>query len=243
MIVTFTSPELWVFLASSAFVLGYLIINQVGLRLTMMAGSGCYIIYYSIAGDTPLWGAIYGSILMICTNVIGLSALYLRNAHISVPRSSEDIFPLFYPVRPGDFRALMRLGSRKILNEERIITREGQPLEKLFFIIRGTAQVVKRRNAFPVPGPVFAGEVAYLLEARSSATMILPAGSEIIEWDVSKLRRAIRRKPRLKLALDAVISRDLANKVSLSVAPEDMGTVTLGKAPAVPSPAHYQETA
>lgn len=237
MIDTISMPELWVFLASASFVLGYLIIHQVALRLVMMAGSAFYMVYYFLAGDTPLWGAIYGSILMICTNIIGLCTLYLRNANISVPKASEDIYHLFFPVRPGDFRALMRLGKRSVLQEERIITKEDQPLDSLFFIIRGTAQVVKRQNAFPVPGPVFAGEVAYLLEARSSATMILPAGSEIIEWHVPTLRKAMQRKPRIKLALDAVISRDLATKVSLSVAPEDLGAISLRAKPAlVPAP-------
>ncbi len=242
MLETIAMPEVWVFLASGSFILGYLIINQAALRLMMMAGSAFYIVYYFLAGDTPLWGAIYGSILMICANIIGLSALYLRNANIAVPKASEDIFHLFFPVQPGDFRALMRLGRRSVLLEERIITQEDQPLDTLYFIIRGTAQVVKRQSAFPVPGPVFAGEVAYLLETRSSATMILPAGSEIIEWHVPTLRKAMKRKPRIKLALDAVISRDLANKVSLSVAPKDLGAISVRAKPALVATS-IQETA
>ncbi len=239
----FSSADLWIFLASAAFIIGYLIINQVALRLVMMAGSAFYIVYYAVASDTPLWGAIYGSILMIVANLIGLSALYLRNTHISVPKSCEDIYPLFYPAQPGDFRALMRIGQRRVLQDEQIITREGQPLNKLYFIVRGTAQVIKRRSAFQVPGPVFAGEVAYLLETTSSATMILPAGAEVIEWDVQTLRKAVRRKPRIKLALDAVISRDLANKVSLSVAPEEFGAVRMQAAPVQNASTRLQEIA
>lgn len=242
MLAAMTVPEVWVFLASASFIFGYLIIHQVVLRLMMMAGSAFYIVYYFLVGDAPLWGAIYGSILMICTNIIGLCTLYLRNANISVPKASEDIYHLFFPIQPGDFRALMRLGKRSVLQEERIITREDQPLDFLYFVIRGTAQVVKRQSAFPVPSPVFAGEVAYLLESRSSATMILPAGAEIIEWHVPTLRKAMQRKPRIKLALDAVISRDLATKVSLSVAPEDLGAISLRAKPAL-VPATLQETA
>ncbi len=236
MITTEFSPDVWVAIAGALYTIGYLIINQVMLRLVMMVGSFCYIAYYATVGDAPLWGAIYGSILMIGTNIIGLCALYLRNANMFMPKSAEDLYSLFTPIRPGDFRSLMRLGQRQVLFKETIISREGEPIEKLYFIISGTAQVLKRQSAFPMPGPVFVGEVAYLLEANSAATTIVPAGTEMVVWDVAKLRRAIQRKPRLKLALDAVISKDLAMKVSYSVAPADMGGMHANlKAPTITS--------
>ena len=80
-------------------------------------------------------------------------------------------------------------------------------------------------------GPVFVGEVAYLLNANSVATTIVPMGTEIIRWDVATLEKAIRRKPRIKLALDTVISKDLATKVSFSVAPADLPGVQLQTEP------------
>lgn len=235
-------PAVWVTLAGALFTLGYLVINQVLLRLVLMVGSFCYIGYYATAADTPLWGAIYGSILMICTNLLGLCALYLRNASISVPNANSDIYHLFAPVRPGDFRALMRLGERQILTKERILTREGEALEKLYYIVSGTSQVVKGNSAFPVPGPVFVGEVAYLLQSTSSATTIVPAGAEIIVWDVPKLRKAMKRRPRIELALDAVISKDLATKVYYSVAPQSLSSPAMQKEPAN-SPAPLKENA
>lgn len=238
------SPDIWVALAGALYTIGYLIINQVMLRLVMMVGSFFYIAYYATVSDAPLWGAIWGSILMISTNIIGLCALYLRNTQAFMPKSAGDLYSLFEPIRPGDFRALMRLGKRKVIFKETIISREGEPIDELFFIISGTAQVLKRRNAFPVPGPVFVGEVAYLLEANSAATTIVPAGTEMIVWDVAKLRKAISRKPRLKLALDAVISKDLAMKVTYSVAPSDMGAVQANvKEPAFETPAPFEQTA
>jgi hypothetical protein len=40
-----------------------------------------------------------------------------------------------------------------------------------------------------------------------------------LEWNVNDLAKAAARKPQIKLALDAVISQDLARKVALAVAP------------------------
>lgn len=213
------TPTFYIIAASTLFIVGYLIINQVFLRLVMMLGNIAYIGYYATAADTPLWGAIYGSILMVVANIIGLTALYMRNAAFSIPGKHADIYDLFAPARPGDFRALMRLGNRRILTEETILSREGLPIDHLYYIIKGTARVIKGKAAFPMPGPVFTGEVAYLLNRDSVATTIVPAGSEIIAWNTENLRRKMKRKPRIKLALDAIISRDLAIKVSYAVAP------------------------
>lgn len=241
MLADFLTPTFYIFAASALFIIGYLIIHQVTLRLVMMLGNFSYIGYYATAADTPLWGAIYGTILMIIANVIGLTALYVRNASFSVPGKHADVYPLFAPVRPGDFRSLMRLGTRSVLTEERIITREGQPLSKLYFIVSGEVQVVKREHAFPMRGPFFTGEVAYLLGGNSVATTIAPAGTELITWNTEDLRRASARKPRIKLALDAVISKDLATKVSFAVAPSTAVPVPMKKGPVqAPTPVHQK---
>lgn len=213
------TPSVWITLAGALFTLGYLIINQVTLRLVMLLGSLCYIAYYATAADEPLWGAIYGSILMIAANLIGLFALLWRNAPWSLPRAHKDIFPLFGPMRPGDFRTLMKLGQRYKVTEQHQVTREGEPLDKLYFLASGQIQVAKIRSCFHMQGPLFAGEVAYLLNGNSYATTVVLEGADIVCWDRDVLDKAIAKSPRIKLALDAMISKDLANKVALAVAP------------------------
>jgi len=244
MLAEYLTPAVYVTAASALFILGYLIINQVMLRLVMMAGNVSYIAYYATAADTPLWGAIYGTILMIVANIIGLSALYFRNASFSVPGKHADIYEFFAPVRPGDFRALMRLGTRTTTTEEVVLSREGEPIDHLYYVLRGTARVIKGQVAFGMPGPTFTGEVAYLLHRTSVATTIVPAGTELIMWNTEDLRQATRRKPRIKLALDAVISRDLAMKVSYAVAPPDLAAIDvepMQKGPVhAPAPLHQK---
>lgn len=234
------TPAFYITAASSLFIVGYLIINQVILRLVMMVGNFSYIAYYATAADTPLWGAIYGTVVMICANIVGLCALHLRNASFSIPGQHSDIYDLFTPARPGDFRALMRLGERRIVTRETVLTQENMPIDELFFIVKGAARVVKGGMAFSVPGPTFTGEVAYLLDRNSVATTIVPAGTEIITWKTETLRRVTKRKPRIKLALDAIISRDLAMKVSHAVPPPSQTyTIPNEKGPVhAPAPLH-----
>jgi len=144
----------------------------------------------------------------------GLSWLLL-----DIPRGFEDIYPHFKPLQPGDFRALMQVCDRKTLDQNTVLTREGAPQDNVYFIIHGIPTVTKLGTSFALAERVFVGEVAYLTGKGSAATTSVPAGAEVLVWNVAKLRRAAERKPQLQLALDAVISQDLARKVALAVAP------------------------
>jgi len=213
-------PATLITLAGTIQVFGYLLINQTYLRLTMLCSTSVYIAYYFHAAETPLWGAITVSSLTLVTILIGLAALYLRNARFSVPEQHQDIYHLFDELQPGDFRKVMRLANRETVGEQRTVTTEGESPDQLIFVTKGTFLVEKGTMHFDVPGPTFIGEVAYLRNGESAATTILPPGVEIVTWSRETLRRQMRTSPRLKLALDALISRDLATKVSLAVSPD-----------------------
>lgn len=213
------TPTVLVTAAGGLFTLGYLIINQMVMRIVLLMGSLAYIAYYATAADEPLWGAIYTSFIMIGANLLGMAGLALRNAKFTVPHGFDDIYPDFAPLLPGDFRALMRLARRRTMDQQTTLSREGAVLDRLYYVVSGVPVVTKMGATFPLAERIFVGEVAYLTGKGSAATTQVPAGAEVLEWDLAQLRHVAERRPRVKLALDAVISRDLARKVALAVAP------------------------
>ncbi len=215
----FLTPDVLVIIAGGLHALGYLIINQMVLRLMIFAGSMAYLAYYATVAAEPLWGAIYTTLIITAANVTGMIGLMLRNATFAVPRGFEDLYPDFQPLLPGDFRKLMRLARRRVLEEETVLSREGSALNSIYFVVHGIPIVTKMGTSFPMAERIFVGEVAYLTGKGSAATTTLPAGSEVLEWDIATLNAAATRKPHIRLAMDAVISRDLARKVALAVAP------------------------
>ena len=216
------NPDVLIYLAGGSFVLGSLIINQVGLRLMLLAGTFFYVLYYATVAADPLWGAIYTSIATGTANLIGLVALFLRRSGWAIPHAHRDLYVQFAHLPPGDFRALMRHGHRYRTTREEVLTTEGELTKRLTYLISGTARVSKRGESFDIPAGVFVGEVAYLLRQPSAATPVLPEGSEIVTWDAARLRRAAARSPRLNLTLEAAIALDMAAKVALAVPPGDM---------------------
>ena len=215
------TPQVLIVLAGGAFVLGYLIINQVLLRLMMLVGSVFYIAYYATAAAEPLWGAIWSSALMIAATLAGLAGLYARQAAWAIPAEHRDIARHFSHLPPGDVRALLRQARREVLAEARVITREGQRPDSLTFVLSGHMEVVKQGQKFLLPPGLFAGEVAFLLGRPSAATTTLPAGTEVLSWPLPAVETRARRDPRFRLALEAAMSKDLATKVAGAVALED----------------------
>lgn len=214
---TFFTPESLVFLAGLTYVLGYLAINHVVFGLLILLGTGFYIWYYAVAAAEPLWTAIWTSLAIGASTLFGLIALIGRSSRFMIPKTHRDIYPMFHGMVPGDFRALVRMGRRYVVEQDTVITTENAPVQKLHFVTSGSMDTEKKGVAFTLPLKIFVEEVAFMIDRDSSATTVLKAGSEVIEWDVATLNRKSKRSTRFKLAFEAVISRDLALKVAYAI--------------------------
>ncbi len=223
------TPETLVLLAGATFVLGYLTINQVLLRVFVLVGTVLYIWYYATVAAAPLWEAIYTSLAMGAANLFGLMSLLAQRSRMIVPARHRDIYPQFGNLTPGDFRALIRRAERFSTTEDVLLANEGGASQDLYFIIKGGARVQKLGAEFVLPSGTFVGEVAYLTGKQSAATTELLGGSEVLRWSYADLYRRSAKSSRFKLALEAMISGDLAAKVSLAVAPKNLQEIMLAQ--------------
>ncbi|SMY08676.1 Crp/Fnr family transcriptional regulator [Flavimaricola marinus] len=213
------TPNVLIVLAGLSFVSGYLVIDQRVLRVLLLIGSALYIGYYATVADGPLWAAIYTSLIMVAANLIGLSILLLQGVRWIIPPEYRALYAQFAHLQPGDFRSVVRTARRVTLRRDTQLTIEGQPVTEVYLVLSGRTRVSKGAEEFELPAGVFVGEVAYLLETPASASTVIEAGGEVLVWPIDVLRDRSARKPRFKLALEAMISRDLARKVALAVAP------------------------
>ncbi|MGR3513925.1 MAG: Crp/Fnr family transcriptional regulator [Paracoccaceae bacterium] len=216
-------PDILVAAAAGTYFLGYLTINQIVLRLFVLTGTLFYIAYYATAADTPLWVAIWTSVALLAANLYGLFLLVAGRSRWSLPKKLSDVYQdtdRFKSLTPGDFRALVRYARRETLDTPLIVSNEDHELDQLYYIVSGGAHVLKKGREFRLPPNVFIGEVAFLLQRSSAATISIDAGSDILVWDFDTLKRQSAKKQRFKLALEAVVARDLARKVAVAVSPD-----------------------
>ncbi|MEO0545136.1 MAG: cyclic nucleotide-binding domain-containing protein [Pseudomonadota bacterium] len=215
----FTFSDFLVLAAGGMFVLGYLIINQMVLRIMLLIGTILYIWYYAIFDTSPLWPAIWASMATGIANLVGLFSLVIRNSSLSIPTEFRDIHTHFSILPPGDFRRLMRAANRSRRPAGHELTKDGNHVSTLHYVIDSEVAVEKFGEEFSIPTGVFVGEVAYLTGNRASATTYLASDSDVLEWDIGLLKRLSVRDPRFRLAMDAMISLDLAGKIARAGSP------------------------
>lgn len=216
------SPGILVYLAGALYVAGLVTINQIVLRLLILSGTSVYILYYATVAATPLWEAIYVSLMIGTANLIGLSSLLARRSRLAIPRAHADIYRDFPPLPPGDFRSLMKLASRYRVDDERQVTTEGMAGSRLYYVISGATRLQKGDSEFILPPQFFLGEIAFLIGQPSSASTWLEPGAEVLEWRFDELRQKCKRSSRFRLALEAAISVDLARKVARAIGPNSV---------------------
>jgi hypothetical protein len=211
--------DILVLAAAGMFVLGYLIINQMMLRIMLLIGTGLYIWYYAVVDDTPLWPAIWASTATGTANLIGLIALCFRNSTLAIPRKFRDIYVHFDVLPPGDFRKLMSAATRRTRPAGYPLTQIDSRVHTLYYVVNGGVEVAKFGTRFTIPDGIFVGEIAYLTGNRASASTYLSSDSDVLEWDIALLKQRATRDPRFRLAMDAMISLDLAGKVARAGSP------------------------
>lgn len=205
--------------AAGTFVLGYLIINQVMLRVMLLIGTAFYIWFYAVVDETPIWPAIWASTTTGLANLVGLMSLLFRRSAWAIPKKYQDIYVHFDVLPPGDFRKLMSAAKREKRPAGYELTVEGSRVNTLHYVIDGAVEVEKFGERFSIPDGIFVGEVAYLTGNRASASTFLASESDVLEWDVATLKQRSTKDPRFRLAMDAMISLDLAGKVARAGSP------------------------
>ena len=215
-------PEWLIYLAAGLLLLGYAIRDELRLRLLITIASFVYIAYYAFLPAGPLWDAIITSILMLAVNFWVLGQIVLERTTLRMSDDEKALFAAFETLTPGQFRRVLSCASWRVADDPNGVelTKEGAPLRALFYIFEGVTEVEKSGQRFGLPERNFVGEIGFILNRAASATAIAPKGVRYVEWEAERLRALSEKQPALGNALNALLTRDLAEKLTASYRPE-----------------------
>ncbi|SMX50656.1 cyclic nucleotide-binding domain-containing protein [Maliponia aquimaris] len=214
-----TFSDILVLVAAGMFVLGYLVLNQIVLRILLFVGTLLYIWYYAVVDATPLWPAIWASVATGSANLIGMITLIYSRSRWAIPKRFRDLYEHFRALPPGEFATLMKAANRVTRPAGYRLTTIGSPVETLYFVVDGSVEIEKNGECFSVDAGIFVGEIGYRTGRAASATVRLATEGELLEWNVARLKKRAARNLRFGLAIDTIISLDLAEKVTKSGSP------------------------
>ena len=120
-------------------------------------------------------------------------------------------------LEPGQFRQLMKAGEMVFTSNRVVLTNENEVADRMYFVLNGAIEVRKCDMVFSVPDHSFVGEIGFVMDCPASATAVLPSGGSYIAWDRNVLAGLLERRPHLRQAFNALVTQDIASKLSTSV--------------------------
>ncbi|BDI59461.1 cyclic nucleotide-binding domain-containing protein [Qipengyuania nanhaisediminis] len=216
-------PSWLIYLGAALLLVAYGIRDELRLRVMIIVSTLVYIAYYYVIDAGPLWEAIVTSIAMVAINLWVLGQILLERTTLRMSEDERRLFDAFETLTPGQFRRVARLAHWHIATDPdgTMLTREDEPSSVLVYVFEGIVSVEKHGRQFRLPEGNFLGEVAYVLNRRTTTTSVAPRGVRYVEWDADALRALSRRHPGLGNALNALLTRDLAKKLKESYRPDD----------------------
>ncbi|MEM6666390.1 MAG: cyclic nucleotide-binding domain-containing protein [Pseudomonadota bacterium] len=209
-----TFPGIAIHIASITLFLGYLLRDQIHLRLMVVAGQMLYGVFYLFQPSGPIWESIFWNTLLAAVNVVMVFVILHERTMIRLSDDEKKLMSHFDGLSAGELRRVLK-GAEwvTVADETRIIT-HGQAPDSVYFILEGRARIERADRSFDVTQGVFLGEVSHLLQRPATATVVLTPGTRYLRWNGKELNRTMERSHAIDQAFRSLFNRDLAAKVA-----------------------------
>lgn len=194
---------------------GFLVRDELLLRVLVATGMFCDILFYMLQ-PTPLWESVVSNALLASINIMLVVFITFERTTINMSDEDRVLFASFPTLSPGQFRRIMKHATWHSTDDDLQLAKEGQPLNKLYFVDTPTFEIEKLGKRFTARGPAFVGELAFLNGKASTAHVWVRSGARYVVFDSAKLRYEMARSGPLNNAMIALFGQDLAQKVAVS---------------------------
>jgi hypothetical protein len=203
-------------LGAMLYLVCFLFRNQILLRFFAILGDLAYTGFYWSVADTPLWSAMAYSTLNMLINFSMIMLIFNDQRHTTMSDNDMKLYQGFSGMTPGDFRRLSKAGTWRKAEDTVTLTREGETVSELHYVLDGNLEITKGGRAIDVSSGLFIGEIAYLRKTPATATVTVKPGATYISWPHQALQKVTSKHDGLRQSLTSLLSTDLAAKVARS---------------------------
>ena len=181
---------------------------------------------YFLFQDSVLWPPILWALVFTAINLFQITCLYLERRPVTLSQEEKKLYDLaFHALRPREFVALSLIGEWKSAGPGDTLMTEGEPVSSLSVPITGSADVHKQGERIGAVGPGHMIGTALALTGEPSpikVTFTEPA--RYMHWSLANLRRFLDVRPDLRVRLQTLVNRDLAEKLNVIVKEQTVRT-------------------
>jgi Popeye protein conserved region len=194
----------------------FLFRDQVKLRIFAAIGDLLLSAYYYVAFDQPLWNPMVWSLLNVVINTVMIILIVRDGREGGMSDDELSLFRNLDALSPGQFRKLAKQGTWHQNEDAVTLTRDGENLGTLYYVLSGTVTVLKGDRDLTVGPKLFIGELAYLRKMPATATVTLAKAAHYISWTHADLEKLFRSNEDLRNAMYVLLGRDVAEKMAKS---------------------------
>src|SRR3982751_5145268 len=129
--------------------------DQIVLRALLVVSTVLYILYYFVVPEVLLWDAIFWTTVNLAVTLFMMSKLVLARTQFRLTADERRLFAAFGTLEPGEFRALMKIASWRRAETTQILTREGAPVDTVYYVLDGVPKVTKGGRSFSARSQTF----------------------------------------------------------------------------------------
>lgn len=211
-----TTAGVFVQLALVFYVLGLLARNELLLRGLLLSGTICYILYYYLISDAPLWDAIWTSSVIGLTNISMILVILRERSTVGMTPEMLRLYRSFPTLNPGQFRKIMKHADWVTAEADTQVCTHGVKPDYLYIVSSGEMILRREDRDVTIGAGNFIGEISFLLDGPATADVIAPKGVEYVRWRRDELMAQINKSTRLSNAVSALFNKDIAQKLSVS---------------------------
>lgn len=195
---------------------GFVLRDELLLRVLVACGIGLDIAFYALQ-PVPIPQSIIANSVLVSVNVVLILIILFERTTWRMSDEDRSLFAHFPTLTPGQFRRVLRTAEGSVVGRPTELIGEGAQVDRLYLVFAEAYEIEKRGEVYTARGPAFAGEIAFLTGAASSAAVRVPGGTRVVSFDADALHRLMTRKAAIHNGMVALFGRDLAAKVAASV--------------------------
>lgn len=174
--------------------------------LTIGAGMWLY--------DQLQWVVVQWHLLYLFIHIIRVAALSIGRFDSKLSPDEQILFNKVFPtLDQSEFKKIARTAIwNEVASGTRIVT-EGSKINALRVIFRGSARILSNDETIAtISSGTFIGEVSFLTDGISSATVVADGPMVIVSWPSTNFRKLLERNPNINVKTQKIFGTDLAQK-------------------------------
>ncbi len=201
-------------LGNTLAVVAFVVRGPIMLRVLAVIGTTMQAFYYGFISTGPIGHGVFWKTVMAVSATAFMIILIRERMGRPFAPELRGLAHELNLLNPGQLEKLFKVGMVRVAEGEPTILRQGEHPDELYYLLEGSATVLKDGRTIPVDSGTFLGEIAFVSGGPATADVILAKDSTYFAWPVGKLKVLLAREDQIDIGLRGLINHDLARKIA-----------------------------